>query len=264
MQLAVMPPERSIVRAQSSSQVLDAHFISQTSSGSLQTDGQAGLNLLDFPKLPLLLIWQRICQLPMRDRRALLATCKAALGTFGEITDRMDRLKLILDDGTLYGLSDNMDRLMQIFDDGTFYGLTGRDEMLKLIFDGTTFHGPTDRIERSQLPQGGGARVPDHTPWQDQSWVPGWAHALKVLSWFPNATIGRLELCFASASGQEMLRSFMAAAAGRLGQVTALELNGPHIEVRISGSPMPFKCSLTYRGLGFQSQGEIFVPWLIA
>ena len=132
----------------------------------------AGLNLLDFPKdfpkdLPLALIWQHICQLPMRDRCALLATCKAALGTFGEIADHMERLQL--SQGGEVRLSD---------------------------------HAPRQ--------EGEGVRVSDLTPaWQgDHSRVPGRGHPLKVLSWFPNATIGRMELRFASAGGRPLLRSF--------------------------------------------------------
>ena len=168
----------------------------QISSSLPQLDDQAaGLNLLDIPKLPLAQIWQRICQLPMCDRCALLATCKAALCTFGAITDRMERLQLMFDDGT--------------------------------------FHGPTDRIG-GQLAQGGGARVSDPASRQSdgRNLAPGWIFAQKVLLWFPNATIGRLELHFASAGGRRMLRSFTVAAAGRLRHVTALELNGPHIKVR--------------------------------
>ena len=168
----------------------------QTSSGLPQLDAQAaGLSFLDIPKLPLAQIWQRVCQLPMRDRCALLATCKAALGTFGQITDRMERLQLMFDQGTVQG--------------------------------------PTELVGRLQLGQNRGMTVSDHSPRQDRrNLAPGWIHAQKVLLWFPNATIGRLELHFASAGGRRMLRSFTVAAAGRLRHVTALELSGPHIKVR--------------------------------
>ena len=180
--MQLLSPERIMVPA-------------QAYSGSPQMNDQADLNpLLDLPKLPLSLIWQRICQLPMRDRCALLATCKCARGTFSEITDTMDRLQLLFGEGFIQGL--------------------------------------TDHIE-GKLSLGGGARVSDQAPQQEgHSRVPAWAHALKVLSWFPHTTIGRLELSFASAGSRQMLQSFTAAAACQLRLMTALELNGPHIEVR--------------------------------
>ena len=87
--MQLVPPEGSIVHARTSSGSVP------TRRGDLQA---AGLSLLDFPKLPLALIWQRMCQLSMHDRCALLATSKAALGIFGEITDHMGRLQLTFDD----------------------------------------------------------------------------------------------------------------------------------------------------------------------
>ena len=56
----------------------------------------ADCRLLQFPDLPLALIWHHVCKLPMHDRCALLATCKRALSTFGGLTGRMERLQLTL------------------------------------------------------------------------------------------------------------------------------------------------------------------------
>ena len=52
--------------------------------------------LHDLPELSLSLIWQHVCKLPMANRRALLATCKRALSTFGSLVDRMARLELTM------------------------------------------------------------------------------------------------------------------------------------------------------------------------
>ena len=45
----------------------------------------------------------------MRDRCALLATCKCARGTFSEITDTMDRLQLLFGEGFIQGLTDHIE-----------------------------------------------------------------------------------------------------------------------------------------------------------
>ena len=169
--MQLVPPEGSIVHARTSFSSVS------TRRGDLQA---AGLNLLDFPKLPLALIWQRIRQLPMCDRCALLATSKAALGTFGEITDHMGRLQLTFDDdaGAFPGLNE-----------GTFPGLND---------EGALPERTTDCDERPQLSpeegmrvsdltprqEGGGPRVSDHAPagQGDHRRGPGRVRALKVLS----------------------------------------------------------------------------------
>ena len=56
--------------------------------------------LLEFPDLTLSLIWNHVRELPMRNRCALLATCKKALSTFAGLTDRMERLQLTLLEAT--------------------------------------------------------------------------------------------------------------------------------------------------------------------
>ena len=59
-------------------------------------DDQLNCLLLQDPQLPLHLIWDLVCKMPMRDRCALLATCKKALRTFCGLTTRMARLRLII------------------------------------------------------------------------------------------------------------------------------------------------------------------------
>ena len=59
-------------------------------------DDQLNCRLLQDPQLPLHVIWDLVCKLPMRDRCALMATCKKALHTFGGLTTRMARLRLTM------------------------------------------------------------------------------------------------------------------------------------------------------------------------
>ena len=59
-------------------------------------DTDSCCRLLECPDLPLSLIWQHVCKLPMHERYALLITCKRALSTFGGLIDRMERLRLKL------------------------------------------------------------------------------------------------------------------------------------------------------------------------
>ena len=154
------------------------------------------LNLLDFPELPLALIWHHICKLPMHDRCALLAACKDALGTFGEITDRMERLQLTLGES----------------------GLRWRE--------GTDMEPCPERLARELLEWKTASEEAQRQQQQQQQPGPT-SHAAKVLSWFPNAEIGKLVLHCAGTSTWQTLQSFTASAACRLKHVTALELKGP-------------------------------------
>ena len=60
-------------------------------------NSQAQCSLIhDLPELTLSVIWKHVCKLPMADRRALLATCKKALSTFGGLVRRMARMGLTM------------------------------------------------------------------------------------------------------------------------------------------------------------------------
>ena len=173
----------------------------QIVSSGCSTDGAATpaadqLSLLDFPQLPLALIWQYMCKLPMCDRCALLATCKAALGTFGEITGRMERLQL-----TLLG-----------------------ESALQPWQEGVATEPLTDHyLVRQQLSE----RMAPSEDAQKQPQLGSTGRAAKVLSWFPNAEIGKLVMHCAGKDTWRALQSLTAAAARRLKHVTALELKGP-------------------------------------
>ena len=94
--------------------------------------------LLEFPDLPLSLIWNHARELPMHDRRALLATCKSALSTFAGLTGRMERLQLTL------GATPELDSLKQHAAAHPRHGaFSGGHHALKVLswFPGTLFVG---------------------------------------------------------------------------------------------------------------------------
>ena len=167
-------------------------------------DDQLDCLILQDPHLPLHVIWDLVCKMPMRDRCALLATCKKALSTFGGLTTRMARLRLTMCEKPRQTRQAAAPSAQQL-------RLQGGD--------------PSSALEILP-PWRSGMQAPPAQQQLLQRGDPG--QALAILSRFPNAVIRKLELQFVGMRDVAMytpMRSFTAGAGAWLRHVTSLELN---------------------------------------
>ena len=175
--------------------------------------------LHDLPELCLSVIWQHVCELPMADRRALLATCKKALSMFGGLIDRMERLELTMKQVRTRAVAEAPTGLPC----SAAIGCSSKKRMVAV---------PTIN---AQAPQPQGSSSSSMVAWQtsnaprtQQQQRGSFRTALLILSCFPRARLEHLDLHFRDSPGLMLspaLAAFFLNSPGALEQVDCLGMN---------------------------------------
>ena len=196
-------------------------FISSSRVRLPNMDSQTQCLLLhDLPELSLSLIWQHVCKLPMADRRALLATCKKALSTFGGHVDRMARLELTMKQVRIRATAEP---IKPPCSDG------GGSSSSRVTVQTSNSQARTAPELRGSSSSSLVAKWTSNAPQAPQKQQRGsFRTALLVLSCFQRARLERLDLHFRDSPGLMLspaLADFFLSSRGTLEHVTCLEMN---------------------------------------
>ena len=176
--------------------------------------------LHDLPELSLSVIWQHVCKLPMADCRALLATCKKALSTFGGLVDCMARLELTMKQIRIRATAEPIKPPCSA---------DGGSSSSMVTVQTSNSQARTAPELRGSSSSNMVARRTSNAPQAPQQQQRGsFRTALLVLSCFQRARLERLDLHFRDSPGLMLspaLADFFLSSRGTLEHVTCLEMN---------------------------------------